>query len=641
MIGLLTETIGNPTPVTIPFLPAKQLPDSSLHLPIEPQLWHFRQSIDYSLTANWAVLDLASRNKENFLFNIWRMGMNSIERGSRDSWTPTPRRVIAAQNALAPAGRGRGDLVNADEGFNNPGGAGGRGGGGTAEQFKQMLRTPEMRDARGYVLPSNQPDFATATKFVNTLLKVGVTVHRSTAPFTVAGKSYPAGSYVVKAAQAFRPHVLDMFEPQDHPDDIPYPGGPPTRPYDNAGWTLAYQMGVTFDRVLDRFDGPFETLQGLQKPPAGRVTGTSTAGYVFSHAMNDSFVAINRLLNAGEDVSWITAGPQQGTFFVAAKPSTAAAVTKIAGDLGVSFEGVATAPAASAMKLHKMRIALADQYGGSIPSGWTRFLFEQFEFPFEVVYPKAIDAGNLASKYDVIVFPSGVGPAAPAEAGGRGGGRGSGGRGGAGRAGGAASTTPDVPAEYQPMVGSYTAAQSVPALKQFVEAGGTIIAVGRSASNLASVFDLPVSNHLVERGPDGASRPVPSERFYVPGSVLRAAVDTTLPAAQGLTNPVDVFYDNSPLFRLDPEAAMKGVRPIAWFETATPLRSGWAYGQSYLEGGILGIDAPVGRGRLLLYTPEITFRAQPHGTFKFLFNGIYLAGQSSASRLGTAVVSRD
>jgi hypothetical protein len=646
MIGLLTETIGNPTPVTIPFIPSKQLPDANLHLPIEPQVWHFRQSIDYSLTANWAVLDLASRNRENFLFNIWRAGMNSIERGSRDSWTPTPRRVIAAQNALAPpGGRGRGgDVTNADEGFNNPGGAGGRGGGGAAEQFKQMLRNPELRDPRGYILPSDQPDFATATKFINTLLKVGVTVHRSSSPFTVAGKSYPAGSFVVKGAQAFRPYVLDMFEPQDHPDDIPYPGGPPTRPYDNAGWTLAYQMGVKFDRVLDRIDGTFEKVDGLQNAPAGKITGTATAGYTFSHAMNDAFTAINRLLGAGEDVAWTTGGPEQGLFFVAARPSTQAAVTKIASDLSVSFQGVASAPAGPAIKLHKVRLALADQYGGSMPSGWTRFLLEQFEFPFEVVYPKAVDAGNLASKYDVIVFPSGVGPAASAEGGGRGGrggaggGGGRGGRGGGGTAGGAAA--PEIPAEYQPMVGSYSAAQTVPALKQFVEAGGTIVAVGRSAVNMAAIFDLPVSNHLVERGPDGVSRQVPNEKFYVPGSVLSAAVDTGLPIAHGITNPVDVFYDNSPVFRLEPEAAQKGIRPIAWFSTATPLRSGWAYGQSYLEHGILGIDAPVGRGRLFLLTPEITFRGQPHGTFKFLFNGIYLAGQGQGGRAGTGQPAR-
>jgi hypothetical protein len=609
MIGLLTETIGNPTPVTIPFIPSKQLPDASLHFPIEPQVWHFRQSIDYSLTANWAVLDIASRNRENFLFNIWRMGMNSIERGSRDSWTPTPRRVIAAQNALVPpAGRG-----------------GDRDGGGTAEQFKQLLRNPELRDPRGYILPSDQPDFATATRFVNTLLKVGVTVHRSPAPFTVAGKRYPAGSFVVKAAQAFRPHVLDMFEPQDHPDDIPYPGGPPTRPYDNAGWTLAYQMGVKFDRVLDKIDGTFEKVAGLQKAPAGKVTGTATAGYLFSHATNDSFTAINRLLKAGEDVSWLTGTTQPGAFFVSAKPTTQAAVTKIAGDLGVSFEGIASPPpGAYAIKLKKVRVALVDQYGGSMPSGWTRFILEQFEFPFEVVYPKAVDAGDLAGKYDVIVFPSGVGPAAPAEAGGgcdarRGGGSG-------GRGGGAVAAS-EIPAEYQPMAGSYSA-RTIPALKQFVETGGTIVAVGCSAASIAAIFELPVSNHLVERGADGVSRPVPTEKFYVPGSVLSAVVDTSLPIAHGITNPVDVFYDNSPVFRLEPEAALKGIRPFAWLGSATPLRSGWAYGQSYLEHGILGIDAPVGRGRLFLLTPEITFRAQPHGTFKFLFNGIYLAGHA-------------
>jgi hypothetical protein len=644
MIGLLTETIGNPTPVTIPFLPSKQLPDSSLYYPIAPQVWHFRQSIDYSLTANWAVLDLASRNRENFLFNIWRMGMNSIERGNRDNWTPTPRRVIAAQAAL-DAERARGEAANADESVSAAGASG-----GTAEQFTAMLRAPELRDPRGFILPSDQPDFATATKFIDALLKVGVIVHRATAPFSVAGKAYPSGSYVVKAAQAFRPHVLDMFDPQDHPDDIPYPGGPPTRPYDNAGWTLAYQMGVKFDRVLEKLDGPFEKIEGLLKAPAGTVTGTPGAGYVFTHAMNDSFTAINRLLNAGEEVWWITAGPRQGAFFVATKPTTSALVAKIAGDLGVSFEGIAARPPGDALKLHKMRIALADQYGGSMPSGWTRFLFEQFEFPFEVVYPKAVNAGNLAGKYDVIVFPSGVGPAAPVEGGrsgreqaGRGAtGPGRGAAGGRGGASGQAAPTldADVPAEYRPMVGAYTVAETGPALKTFVEDGGTIIAVGRSAPNFAQLFALPVGNHLVERGADGRFHQVPSEKFYVPGSVLSAAVDPSIPLAQGVTNPVDVFYDNSPVFRLGPEASMKGIRPVAWFASASPLRSGWAYGQSYLENGVLAVDAPVGHGRLFLFTPEITFRGQPHGTFKFLFNGIYLAGQPGAARQMTAETGR-
>ena len=613
MIGLLTETIGNPTPVSIPFLPAKQLPDSSLHFPIEPQVWHFRQSIDYSVTANYAVLDIASRNRENFLFNIYQMGKNSIERGNRDTWTPTPRRVIAAQASVGGGRGGRGGAAAA--GGDEPDAGGGRGqAGGSPEDFKKLLRDPALRDPRGFILPSDQPDFPTATKFVNALIKTGVTVHRATASFSVSGKTYPANSYVVKAAQAFRPHVLDMFEPQDHPDDIPYPGGPPTRPYDSAGWTLAYQMGVKVDRVLEGFDGPFEKLAGLQKPAAGLVSGTGAAGYTFSHAVNDSFTAINRLIAMGEDVSWITTGPQPGAFFVAAKPTTAANVAKIAASLGVSFDGVAAKPAGDAIKLRKLRIALADQYGGSMPSGWTRWLLEQFEFPFEVVFPRAFDAGNLSSRYDVIILPSGVGPGAA-------GGRGGGGRGGGGASGGS------IPPQYQDQLGAYSAAQTVPQLKKFLEDGGTILAVGRSGLSLAELMDLPVDSHMVERSSDGTSRPLPSEKFYVPGSVLRVAVDTAAPIAQGITNPVDVFFDNSPVFRLEPQAALKGVRPVAWFDTAAPLRSGWAYGQGYLQGGVAVVDATVGKGKLYLFGPEITFRAQPHGTFKFLFNGIYLGAR--------------
>jgi len=628
MIGLLTETIGNPTPISIPFLPQRHLPDSNLHFPIAPQEWHFKQSIDYSITANWAVLDIASRNKENFLYNIYQMGKNSIERGNRDSWTPTPRRILAAQDALSggrAGGRG-GDAPVADE----PDAGGGRSGrGGSPEDFKRLLRDPAMRDPRGFVLPADQPDFPTAAKFVNALLKTGVTVHRATAPFAVAGKNYPAGSYVVKAAQAFRPHVLDMFEPQDHPDDIPYPGGPPTRPYDNAGWTLAYQMGVRFDRILDGFDGPFERVSGLQKPAAGKVTGTATTGYVMSHAANDSFTAINRLLAAGEEVAWLTSGPSAGAFFIPGKGSTTRPVLeKLATDLGLTFEAVGTRPAGDAIPLRKVRIALADQYGGSMPSGWTRWILEQYEFPFEVVYPRALDEGNLAGKYDVIIFPSGV---APASGGGRGAG-GAGGGGGGGRGGG----PQNIPAEYQARLGAYTAAQTGPQIRQFLEAGGTVLAVGRSAMNLAQLMQLPVSSHLTEKSPDGSVRPIPSEKFYVPGSILRVAVDTTAPIAHGITNPVDVFFDNSPVFKLAPDAGLKGVRPVAWFDSPKPLRSGWAYGQGYLDGGVQVVDATVGAGKLYLFGPEITFRAQPHGTFKFLFNGIYLAARKGAAATSTA-----
>src|SRR5262249_44560847 len=143
--------------------------------------WHFRQSVDYSVTANRAVLDVASRERENLLFNFYKMGKASIDRGSRDSWTTTYHRVGAAQAAVGGRDAAEGQ---SDAGFNTRGG--GRGS-GTHEQFKQLLRNPEQRDPRGFIIPSDQPDFPTATKFINTLIKNGVTVHRATAAFTVAG----------------------------------------------------------------------------------------------------------------------------------------------------------------------------------------------------------------------------------------------------------------------------------------------------------------------------------------------------------------------------------------------------------------------------------------------------------------------
>jgi len=623
MIGLLTETIGNPTPMEIPLVVRNQLPRADLPYPIAPQQWHFRQSIDYSITANWAVMDVASRYRETLLYNIYRMGKNSIERGSRDTWTTTPSELDSLDAAVA---RERGDGAGGRPGI--PGGAAGAinpfGAAAPTKFYAEYLRDPAKRDPRGYIIPAAQPDFLTATKFVNALRKVNVTVLKATAPFTVGGKSYAAGSYVVKTAQAFRPHVLDMFEPQDHPNDFAYPGGPPKPPYDNAGYTLAFQMGVQFDRILDGFDCPCHPITGTAEPPAGTVASSGTAGYLLSHNTNDAFIAVNRAIKAGNDVYWLKSplnangkSYPAGTFYIASKGNTTQMLQTLAKEKGLSFDGTSARPAGDALKLRPKRIALWDQYGGSMPSGHTRWLFEQFEFPYTVVYPQTLDAGSLSAKYDVIVFQGGAIPAPAGEGQGR--------RGGFGR-----EIDPStIPEEFRGWLGRVTPEKTIPQLKKFLEDGGTIITVGSSTA-LAYYLGLPLSNHLVERTPQGQVRELPNDKFYVPGSILRVTVDNTAPVAAGLPNNLDVFFDEDPVFRLEPEASLKGVRPIAWFDSPHSLRSGWAWGQNYLDGGVAIAEANVGKGKLYLFGPEITFRAQPHGTFKFLFNGIY-AGSAAAN----------
>ena len=585
-IAVLTEMIGSPTPMRIPLIKERQIPAGDLAMPIAPQAWHFRQSVEYSISLNRAVIDHASRLREALLFNIYRMGKNSIERGSRDTWTANPRRDAE----VAMRVKGPDSVVWAAQ------------------------HAPEFRDPRGYIIPADQPDFPTAVKFVNALRETGITIQRATADFTVAGTRYPAGSFVVPPSQAFRPHVIDMFEPQSHPDVFAYPGAPPTPPYDNAGWTWAFQMGIQFDRVLEAFTGPFETVEEWNvAPPRGTVTAASGArGFLLSSRANDAFTAVNHLLRSGVRVSRLIGGMTladdehgAGTFYVQAGRTTTAQLDSLT-SLGISFQGTRAAAPAGSRALRPARVGLWDSYGGSMPAGWTRWIFEQFEFPFSRVFAPELDAGDLNAKFDVLVFVDGAIPGEQGSARGR---------------RGPDSEPPNLPAEYRGQFGRVTVDTTVPRLRDFITNGGTVVAIGSSAEHLARHLALPVENHLVENG-----EPLPRTKFYVPGSVLSVRVDATNPVAYGMPERVDVFFDDSPVFRLGPGAVEQGVKPIAWFDSETPLRSGWAWGQTHLNGGVAAVEVPLGKGRVYLFGPQILQRAQPHGTFKFLFNAIVEAG---------------
>ena len=622
IIGILTEIIGNPTPQDIPFIPDRLLPKGDLPYPIAPQKWRFCQSIDYCITADKAILDLASRLREDFLYKRYLMGKNEIAKGSRDNWTVEPQWISEVQSqidkekAQTPASAAGGRSAEFPAGM--------RGGAVAPLKYYDLLRDPVKRDPRGFIIPSDQPDTLTATKFVNALIKSGVTVHRAMKSFIVGGKAYPQGSFVVKAAQAFRAHIMTMFEPQDHPNDFTYPGGPPRPPYDSAGWTLAYQMGVQFDRILDGFDGPFQEINGPARPAAGSFPESgakAAAGFLLSHQVNDAFVVINRLLKNNEEIYWIkksfTANRKTypaGTIFIPAKPTVLPVLQKAAKELGLNSDAVDLRPAGEALKLKPVRIGLWDMYGGSMDSGWVRWILEQFEFPFEVVYTPALDAGNLESKFDILIFVEGGIPSFGQD----------GGRADMFRQFGAPN--PDsIPQEFRHMLGRVSWEKTIPELRKFVEAGGAIATIG-SATSLGYHFGLPIVNHLLEKTSDGKEVPLTSQKFYVPGSVLQVRVDNTQPLAFGLPEFPDVFFDNNPVFDLLPEAGLKGVQPVAWFENKNPLRSGWVWGDQYLRRGVEVIAAPIGKGKLFLFAPEITFRGQPHGTFKFLFNGISLSG---------------
>jgi hypothetical protein len=295
---------------------------------------------------------------------------------------------------------------------------------------------------------------------------------------------------------------------------------------------------------------------------------------------------------------------------VPAGESAASVLKRAAKELGLDVASLATAPTGPAFKLRLPRIGLWDTYGGSIASGWIRWLLEQFEFPYELVFAPALDAGHLRERYDVLIFVGGSIPR-PRRTG----------SGETGFRGFQPQVPADIPEEYRNRVGRVTAEKTIPELERFVRDGGTILALD-SATVLAYFLDVPLADALVEKTEEGTEKPLGSEKFYVPGSLLRAAVDNTHPLAWGMPPEADVFFDNTPSFVLLPEAPRRGVKAVAWFETGKLLRSGWAWGESYLWRSVQVAEAAVGSGKLFLYGPEVAFRGQPHGTFKLLFNGI-------------------
>ncbi len=601
MLGLLTEIVGSPNPSTIPLVTSRLIPNAATPNPIVPQKWLFRQTIDYSVSLNYAVLNYASRHRDELLMNIFLMGKNAIDKGNKDTWSLSPSKIDEInrlyQDSLKKIKQG---TESTRQTFSSV----------PLKYYDSVMNNIKYKDPYGYIIPADQPDLATAVVFLNALIKTGVSVQTATNDFTIAGKKYPANSYIVKTSQAFRAHILDMFEPQDHPNDFQYPGGPPVPPYDAAGWTLAFQMGVQFDRVMENFNGPFaqNPLGDLLVLKAG-VVNNSTAGYIIDARANQSFNAANLLLKEGVEVFRITEQPSNseyssGSFYISPSVKNKTVIDRIASEQHIRFIAAKQKPS-KLIQIKKARIGLWDSYGGSMSSGWVRWIMEQYNYSFDLVYANEIDAGNLRSKYDVLVFVDGAIPGINSRRITRG--------------------EPDeskVPEEFKKMIGRITTDKSIPELNAFLQEGGQVVTIG-SSTDLAFHLKLPIANAMVEIV-NGEEKPLGRDKYFTPGSILQMTVDKTHMGNSGLNGLTDIYFDNSPVFKMNPDAANSGIiKPLGWFGEEKVLRSGWSWGEVYLKNGITAFEATVGKGKLYAFGPEITFRAQAQGTFKLLFNQLY------------------
>ena len=228
----------------------------------------------------------------------------------------------------------------------------------------------------------------------------------------------------------------------------------------------------------------------------------------------------------------------------------------------------------------------------SMDAGWTRWLFDVNHVPFKQINETDLAAGNLRSRFDVIVIPDGSAGIAPG-----------GGRGGRGRGGAVAADTASAGR------GATGATAGASALGAFATDGGTVLAFNGSAAALASTLQLPVRNVLAG---------VPNTEFYCPGSILAVEIDKANAFARDFTAPTPaVWFEGSPAFEItDPSAATA----IATYPASgDPLLSGWLLGGSRLNAKAALVDVRRGQGHVVLYGFRPQYRGQTNATFSLIW----------------------
>ncbi len=558
MIGILTETAhATPTPryynpeYKPESLGSRRSSTSTSGTDIfYPFPWEggeskFRDAVDYMITASMGILSIAADRKEKWLYNIYAMGRDAIEQSS----------------------------------------------------------------LYAYVIPKDQWDNSESYRMVNVLRKTGIEVHQAQKDFQAGDQNYTAGSFVIKAAQAYAPMLIDLMEPQHYPDRR-FGDGTPQVPYDLAGWTLPLQMGVEVHSIENPFSAQLREITSTQIDIAtGQISGNNTYGFILSHNTNTSAKAVNELLKAGDRIFWsggeISAAGKTypaGSIVIEKAEDTSDRIQQLAKELGLSFTGLRRSPDVQLHELTSARIGIYKPWVANMDEGWTRWLLESFAFQVDTLHNADIQNADL-KQYHAIILPS------QSEN----------------------SMLNGHPEQTMPEI--YTGGlglEGALALKNYVAEGGALVALDAASDFVIGQFGLPVRNVVKNKSP---------QQFFIPGSLVRGDINTNHPLAFGMQPETALSFQRSRAFetiKLDKigeggeedivDAPSANVQVVASYAEEDLLQSGWALGEEESIGGKAAmLNIPLGDGNVVLFGFRPQFRGQPGGTYKLLFNALQAA----------------
>jgi len=573
--------------------------------------WTLRDIVEYELIASLALLETAADTRGQLLRQVYEVNRTTIAqflRGQEEKGVEKPDDELGYHDVpegIEPERTGTGRVL---QGFAGAGG------------------TPYA-----VLVPLEQHDPLTAFEMLRLLERGGVIVERATSSFEVDGASHPAGTHVIRLAQVFGNYAKDMLEEQTYPDVRLAPSLPPSPPYDVTAWSLGMMMGVETTFVDEPFEAALEIVEGVATP-AGKVVGRGST-YLVDAASNVGFELANRLLGTRARVSRARSSFQADTSGAVRSypPGTwvlqgvaRREVEGLAAELGLTVRAVGRAPSVKLTRIGKPRIAVYQPWTSNMDEGWTRWLLEEFGFDYATLHPQDLRAAGsgktephriddetragwpahvaqrapprvvatpLAERFDIVVFTHQR--ADDIEEG---------------------SDYAIIPPTYRGGIGK----EGLDALRDFVDAGGTIVALGDATGLFVKHWPVPVRNVVGD---------LEQEEFLIPGSILDIQADPRHPLAWGMPRTSHGYFSRNPVFTSSDGFSSQTLSVPVRYPNQDLRASGWVRGEGYIAGRAAAVQVDFeGSGRIILLGLRPQHRAQTHATFKLLFNALMMPG---------------
>jgi len=233
-----------------------------------------------------------------------------------------------------------------------------------------------------------------------------------------------------------------------------------------------------------------------------------------------------------------------------------------------------------------IRVGLYKSYDATMDEGWTRWVFDNWKVPYTSLVDSVVRAGKLRDQFDVIILPD----QPPSEI--------------------LEGLPPRYPAPYTGGIGP----DGSEALRQFVGAGGTLVALNEASRFAIQALLLPVRNVLEAVG---------DEDFYAPGSIFRLELDTASAVTRGMPRETVGWFQGSPAFEVLDSSVTHVIG--RWpQDPARVLLSGWVLHPERIAGKAAILDVQQGTGHVILFGMRPQYRGQSIATYPLLFNSLRL-----------------